>query len=190
VALSACQSQTSQDENEPTGTYPVSVKATFPGNQELAKRSKLEINVRNTGPKTIPNVAVSVHGFGIKDKQEGLADPRRPIFAINGSPKELAGFPESKDAAPKGGETNYVDTWGLGPLKSGRSASFRWSVTAVKASPYRLRYVVSAGLDGKAKAKDDDGGGIPTGVFVGRISDTAPDTRVAEDGSTVIKGTR
>jgi hypothetical protein len=190
LALGACQSQTRQDENEATGTYPVSVKATFPGSQKLAKRSKLEINVRNTGPKTIPNIAVTVNGFGEKSKQEGLADPRRPIFAINGSPKELAGFPESKDAAPKGGETNYVDTWALGPLKSGRSRSFRWSVTAVKAGPYRLRYVVSAGLDGKAKAEDDDGGGTPTGVFVGKISDTAPETRVSDDGSTVIEGTR
>jgi hypothetical protein len=190
LALSACQSQKRQDENEPAGTYPVSVEASFPGNQKLAKRSKLVVDVRNTGPKTIPNVAVTVNGFGIKEKQEGLADNRRPVFAINGVPKELAGFPESKDAAPQGGETNYVDTWALGPLKPGRSRSFRWSVTAVRAGPYRLRYVVSAGLDGKAKAEDDDGGGTPTGVFRGKISDAAPETRVADDGKTIVEGTR
>ena len=190
LALGACQSQKRQDENEPEGTYPVSVEASFPGKQKLAQRSKLVINVRNTGPRTIPNIAVTVNGFGVKEKQEGLADNRRPVFAINGVPKELAGFPESKDATPKGGETNYVDTWALGPLKSGRSRSFRWSVTAVRAGPYRLRYVVSAGLDGKAKAEDDDGGGTPTGSFRGTISDAAPETRVSDDGKTIVEGTR
>jgi len=190
LPLGACQSQKRQDENEPAGRYPVSVEASFPAKQKLAQQSKLEVNVRNTGPKTIPNVAVTVNGFGIKEKQEGLADNRRPVFAINGVPKELAGFPESKDAAPKGGETNYVDTWALGPLKRGRSRSFRWSVTAVRAGPYRLRYIVSAGLDGKAKAVDDDGGGAPTGAFRGTISDTAPETRVSDDGETIVEGTR
>ncbi len=190
LALGACGSQKRQDENEPRGNYPVSVKASFPGKQKLAKRSTLVIDVRNTGPKTIPNIAVTVRGFYRKQRQPGLADARRPVFAINGVPKELAGFPESKDAAPQGGETNYIDTWALGPLKSGRKKSFRWSVTAVRAGDYRLRYVVSAGLDGKAKAKDDDGGGLPTGVFVGTISDAAPETRVADDGKTVVEGTR
>ena len=190
LALGACQSKKRQDENEPTGTFPVSVEASFPGNQKLAKQSKLIVNVRNTGSKTVPNVAVTVNGFGRKEKQQGLADDRRPVFAINGVPKELGGFPESKDATPQGGETNYVDTWALGPLKPGRSRSFRWSVTAVRAGPYRIRYIVSAGLDGKAKAEDDDGGGTPTGVFRGVISDAAPETRVSDDGETVIEGTR
>ncbi len=166
------------------------VEASFPAKQKLAKRSQLIINVRNTGPQTIPNIAVTVRGFNIKERQEGLADNRRPVFAINGVPKELAGFPESKDASPKGGETNYVDTWALGPLRPGRSRSFRWSVTAVRAGPYRLRYIVAAGLDGKARAVDDDGGGIPTGAFRGVISDSAPDTRVSDDGETIVEGTR
>ena len=190
LALGACGSKPRQDENEPEGTFPVSVEASFPGKQKLAKRSKLIVNVRNTGSKKIPNVAVTVNGFGVKEKQEGLADNRRPVFAINGVPKELAGFPESKDAAPQGGETNYVDTWALGPLKPGRTRSFRWSVTAVKAGPYRVRYIVSAGLDGMAMAENDDGGGTPTGVFRGTISDAVPQTSVSDDGETVVEGTR
>ncbi len=189
-ALGACQSQKRQDENETAGNYPVSVKATFPTKQKLAKRSKLEINVRNTGPKTIPNVAVTVKGFGVKDRQEGLADARRPVFAINGAPKQLAGFAESTDAAPEGGETNYVDTWALGPLKPGRGRSFRWSVTAVRAGGYDVRYIVSAGLDGKARAEDDAGGGRPGGSFSGKISDDVPESHVADDGETVVEGPR
>lgn len=190
LALGACQSQKRQDENETAGTYPVSVKATFPTKQKLARRSKLEIDVRNTGPKTIPNIAVTVKGFDVKDKQEGLADARRPVFAINGAPKQLAGFPESEDAAPEGGETNYVDTWALGPLRPGQGRSFRWSVTAVRAGGYHVRYTVSAGLDGNAHAEDDEGGGRPSGSFSGRISDDAPDSHLADDGETVVEGTR
>ncbi len=168
----------------------MSVDASFPGKQKLAKRSTLKIDVRNTGPSTIPNITVTVRGFYFKQRQPGLADNRRPVFAINGVPKELAGFPESKEAAPQGGETNYVDTWALGPLKSGREKSFKWSVTAVRAGAYRLRYVVAAGLDGKAKAEDDDGGGVPTGVFAGTVADAVPQTRVSDDGKEVVEGTR
>ena len=146
--------------------------------------------MRNTGPKTIPNIAVTVNGFNIKERQEGLADNRRPVFAINGAPKELAGFPESKDAAPQGGETNYVDTWALGPLKSGREQVVPLERDRRSRRPLRLRYIVSAGLDGKAKAEDDDGGGVPRGVFAGRITDTAPETRVSDDGKTIVEGTR
>lgn len=188
--MAGCSSQKRQDENERAGTYPVEVEASFPRGQKLAKRSKLEINVRNTGTRTIPNVAVTVDGFNRKEQQEGLADPSRPVFALNGVPRQLGGFPEAKEAAPEGGETNYVNTWALGPLKPGRQKSFRWGVTAVVAGPYKLEYTVSAGLDGKAKAVDAEEGGRPTGSFAGRISDAAPKTRVADDGKTVVEGTR
>jgi hypothetical protein len=108
---------------------------------------------------------------------------------INGQPKEIGGFPESKDAAPEGCDTAYVNTWACGRLKPGDERSFEWSVTAVQGGPYKLKYTVAAGLDGKAKAVDSSGS-RPTGVFAGTISSEAPKTRVAEDGKTVIRGTR
>ena len=74
------------------------------------------------------------------------------MFVINGQPKDIGGFPESKDAAPEGGETAYVDTWALGKLRAGEERTFKWSVTAVRAGDYKLEYEVAAGLDGKAKA--------------------------------------
>lgn len=179
-----------QDANEPEGRFPVEVvSAEFDTAQKLAKRSELEIVVRNSGRKAVPNVAVTVNGFDVRLEGRGLADPERPVFVINGEPKEIGSFPESKEAAPEGGETAYVDTWALGRLRPGQRKAFRWSVTAVRAGPYKLQYEVAAGLDGKARAVTA-AGGTPRGVFRGAVSDAAPETRVADDGRTIISGTR
>jgi hypothetical protein len=180
-----------QDANEPRGTYDVEVlEARFPERQKLAKQSDLVIRVRNADSKTIPQIAVTVNGFDRRQKNEGLADPERPVFVINGVPKSIGDLPESKQAAPQGCDTAYVDTWACGRLKPGEERSFRWTVSAVQAGPFRIKYTVAAGLDGKARAVDASSGGRPTGFFVGTISDKPPRTRVGNDGKTVIRGTR
>jgi len=189
LGLAACGGER-QDENEPEGKFQVDiVDASFPTKQKLAKRSDLSITVRNTGTKTVPNVAVTIDGFDTQLENPDLADPSRPVFVINGQPKEIGDFAESKDLAPEGGETAYVGTWALGPLKAGAEKTFDWSVTAVRAGPYKISYKVAAGLDGKAKAVDGQGV-TPAGTFIGSVDDTPPDTRVAEDGVTVIEGQR
>lgn len=192
VALASCGGGERQDANEPEGKFEVSVvKANFPEQQKLAKRSTLEIVVRNEEAKrTVPNVAVTIDGFDERRKDPDLADPSRPVFVINGVPKEIGGFPESKDAAPEGGETAYVGTWALGPLKPGKQKTFRWNVTAVRAGPYKLTYEVAAGLDGKAKAVSAIGNNTPSGTFAGKIDSTAPDVRVGDDGRSIVPGTR
>ena len=178
-----------QDENEPEGNFPLEVvDASFPGEQKLAKRSELRITVRNAGSETVPNIAVTVQGFSERRDNPDLADPERPIFVINGVPTEIGGLPEAKEAAPAGCDTAYVNTWACGPLKAGREKTFRWSVTAVQAGGYKVSYRVAAGLDGKAKAIPSSG--QLAGTFSGEVSDEAPDTRVADDGKTVIRGTR
>jgi hypothetical protein len=188
--LAACGSQPRQDENEPKGNYKVEVtRASFPEQQKLAKRSELVIVVRNSGNKTIPDLAVTVNGFDKRVDNPELSDPNRPIFVVNGRPQSIGGFPEAKDAAPAGGETALVNTWALGKVRPGRAKKFRWSVTAVKAGPFHIRYKVAAGLNGKAKAVGPDGA-EPKGAFNGTVSDVAPQSRVAEDGHTVINGTR
>ena len=191
MTLGACGGGERQDENEPEGNFKVEVvKAEFPPKQKLAKRSELVITVKNAeSSKAIPNIAVTVRGFDVKLDNDTLADPKRPVFVINGQPRDIGTFPESKEAGPEGGETAYVDTWALGPLKAGDEKTFRWSVTAVRPGPYRLRYRVAAGLDGKAKAVDV-GGGVPAGLFAGTVDDKAPDTRIADDGKTVVEGLR
>ena len=191
LALGGCGGGERQDENEPEGRFKVEVvKAEFPSKQKLAKRSDLVITVKNAETeRTIPNIAVTVRGFDVKLDNEQLADPKRPQFVINGVPKDIGTFPESKEAAPEGGETAYVDTWALGPLKAGEEKTFKWSVTAVRPGPYKLRYRVAAGLDGKAKAVAL-GNQAPSGLFIGTVKDDAPDTRVADDGKTVVEGLR
>jgi hypothetical protein len=161
-----------QDANEPSGKYKVQVvEAKFPDHQALAKRSVMTITVKNIDTKTIPNVAVTVKSFDQMKKDPTLADPRRPQFIVN--------------SGPGGGDTAYVGTSALGPLRPGETKTFKWDVTAVVAGKYSLKYAVAAGLNGKAKAVLA-GGGTPTGEFNGTISGKAPKAKVADDGKTVV----
>jgi hypothetical protein len=188
--LAACGSQPRQDESEPKGNFKVEVtRASFPSQQKLAKRSDLVIVVRNSGNKEIPNLAVTLNGFDKRVDNPDLADPNRPLFVVNGRPQSIGGFPEAKDAAPSGGETALVNTWALGKVKAGDEKTFKWTVTAVKAGSFHISYKVAAGLQGKAKAVGPDGA-QPTGAFSGSVSDTPPQSRVADDGHTVVNGTR
>jgi len=191
LAVAGCGSGERQDENEPEGNFPVEVvSAQFPEDQKLAKSSELVVTVRNAGDKTIPNIAMTVNGFDERKDNPDLADANRPVFALNGVQIEIAGFPEAKDASPRGCDTAYVNTWACGPLKPNQQKAFRWSVTAVKAGEFTINWRVAAGLDGKAKAVAAGGGPAPRGSFTGTISDAAPDVRVADDGKTIVSGTR
>ena len=191
IAVAGCGGGERQDENEPEGNYPVEVvRATFPEQQKLAKSSDLVVTLRNAGRATIPNIAVTVNGLDERKKDPDLADPSRPVFALNGVHVEIAGFPEAKDASPRGCDTAYVNTWACGPLRPNQQKTFRWSVTAVRAGDFDINWRVAAGLDGKAKAVAPDGGPTPRGQFSGTISDEAPDVRVADDGKTIVNGTR
>jgi hypothetical protein len=190
-AIAGCGGGERQDENEREGNFPVEVVgATFPVKQKLAKSSDLVVTVRNAGRKTIPNIAMTVNGFDRRKKDPDLADPTRPVFALNGVQVEIAGFPEAKDASPRGCDTAYVNTWACGPLKPNEQKTFRWSVTAVQAGDFSVNWRVAAGLDGKAKAVAPGGGPAPRGSFSGTISDAAPKVRVADDGKTIVNGTR
>jgi hypothetical protein len=148
------------------------------------------VTVRNAGKEEIPNIAMTVNGFDQRKTDPDLADPNRPFFALNGVQVEIAGFPEAKDAAPRGCDTAYVNTWACGPLGPNEQKTFRWSVTAVQAGDYKVAWRVAAGLDGKAKAVAMGGGPAPRGTFSGTVSDKAPDVRVADDGKTIVSGTR
>src|SRR4051794_9554824 len=161
-----------QDANEPSGDYKVQVvEAKFPQRQALAKRSTMMITVKNVDSKTIPNIAVTVKSFDQTKNDPTLADPRRPQFIVN--------------TGPHGGDTAYVGTSALGPLKPGETKTFKWDVTAVVAGPYSLKYAVAAGLNGRARAVPA-GGGARRGEFRGRISPRAPQAKVADDGHTVV----
>jgi hypothetical protein len=190
LAVAGCGDER-QDADEPEGEFAVEVlRATFPERQKLAQRSDLVITVRNASDRTIPNIALTVDGFNYRKDDPDLADRERPQFAVNGDPVEIGGFPDSKNATPRGCDSAYVNTWACGPLRPDAERTFRWSVTAVRAGPFRIDWRVAAGLYGKARAVGVDGGGAPRGSFAGSVSSKPPQTRIAEDGKTVVSGSR
>ncbi|MBA3301715.1 MAG: hypothetical protein H0T15_07570 [Thermoleophilaceae bacterium] len=162
-----------QDAAEPAGDFDVEVTtAEFPKQQKLAKNSSLLIRVKNTGDKALPNPALTVTGLDFRKDDPTLADPNRPVFVVN--------------SIPTGSDTAFVGTYAFGKrLAPGKSATFRFRVTAVRPGPYRLTYKIAAGLNGKAKAIDEFGK-RPSGTFLGSVSDAAPDSRIGPDGETVI----
>jgi hypothetical protein len=173
LVVGGCGGGEKQDANEPSGTFDVDVVSdSFPLSQHVSRQSKLRIEVRNAGQKAIPNVAVTVKGFGARINQQGLADPTRPVWIV--------------DRGPRGGDTAYVGTWSLGSLPPGRTRTFEWSVTPVKAGQFDLKYEVAAGLDGKAKARSQNGE-RPGGSFTVKVSGKPADARVDPETGAVVR---
>jgi len=182
LALAGCGGGTRQDAKEASGTFTVDVpQASFPASQRLAGQTQLKITVANPGRRTIPDVAVTIAGaqgaapaqaFGAADPQSGLADPSRPVWIV--------------DSGPRGGETAYVSTWALGPLKTNAQKTFTWNVTPIRAGKWTVTYRVAAGLNGKAKARLA-GGGDAQGSFTINVSGAPAGARVLPDGRVVSK---
>ena len=63
-------------------------------------------------------------------------------------------------------------------------------MTPVVAGPFRITYRVGAGLDGNAQAVTAARGEAPEGIFRGIVSDAAPQSRIGEDGKTIVSGSR
>jgi hypothetical protein len=158
--VSGCGGGKRQDADEPSGMYKVDVvQATFAKKQRLSDDAVMRIVVRNADTKTIPNIAVTVSndddakggaGFTTRSDDTTLADPTRQLWIV--------------DRGPRGGDTAYVSTWALGPLRSGQTRTFEWHVTPVVAGTHTLRWHVAAGLNGKAIARTRDGRD-PAGLF-------------------------
>jgi hypothetical protein len=195
LALAGCGGQARQDANEPTGNFTVDVPvATFPSSQRLAEHTHLVIAVRNTGTKTIPNVAVTIlnpkqgvaaQAFGdLLAETPGLASRSRPIWIVDRAPGPCGYGCTSGGAG--GAVTAYTNTWALGSVKPGKTATFDWGVTAVKAGTHVIEYRVAAGLNGKARAVLA-GGGQPKGTFTVKVSSAPQRSFVNDKGQIVTK---
>jgi len=196
VGLTACGG-TRQDVSEPKGNFSVAVsKAIFPASQRLAEHTHLVIAVQNTGSKTIPNVAVTITNPAAGDAAQsfseflsqsetnslGLASRSRPVWIVD-QPPGLCGY-SCKSGGPGGAVTAYTDTWALGALKPGATATFDWAVTAVQPGSWVVQYEVAAGLNGKAKAVLADGS-APMGRFNVTISTKPAQAYVNNSGQIV-----
>jgi hypothetical protein len=195
LAVSGCGGGEKQDAKEPSGSFPVKlVRASFPQRQSLAKNSTLEIVVQNAGQKMIPNISVTVKcgtriggSFSTATQDTNVADPLRPQFVVNKLPTATERVNPPLDPAPLERSSAYADTYPLGPLGAGRTATFMWDVTAVRSGPYHLCWRVNAGLYGKAKAIAASGGPPISGEFKGTVSSKAPKATIGPDGRSIIE---
>ncbi len=200
LVLAACGQGTPQNAAEPHGKFQVAVNtATFPTAQKIAQKSDLVIEVRNSGSKTIPDLAVtlcnvtcaypgangngtSVQAFAQSDNQPYLANSSRPIWIVDRGPGPC-GY-----SCHNGGRgayvTAYANTWAAGRLKPGKSVRFDWVVTAVTPGHHVVAWQVAAGLNGRAKAILS-GGAKPHGTFTVDINSAPQQSYVNNNGQIV-----
>jgi hypothetical protein len=200
AGVSGCGGGARQDVNEATGKFPVTVTtARFPASQRLAQHTHMVIAVRNAGNKTIPDVAVTVcnvscdapaqpgsgtgtAAFSENINQPGLANPSRPVWIVDRPPGPCQFSCHS--GGPGGAVTAYSNTWALGRLAPGATATFDWGVTAIKPGRHVIQYSVAAGLNGKARAVLA-GGGRPSGVFKVTVASKPQQSYVSNSGQIV-----
>jgi hypothetical protein len=195
LVASGCGGGEKQDTKEPNASFPVKVvRASFPQRQSLAKNSTFEIVVQNAGQKTIPMISVTVKcgteiggSFSTATQDTNVADPLRPQFVVNKLPTATERVNPPLDPAPLERSSAYADTYPLGPLGAGRTATFMWDVTAVRPGPYHLCWRVNAGLYGKAKAVAASGGAPVSGEFRGNVARKAPKATIGPDGRSIIE---
>jgi hypothetical protein len=200
TGLGACGGGSRQDVHEPSGSFTVQVPtATFPTHQQLAERTRLVIDVRNTSARTLPNVAVticnttctypaplgqgtSVQPFAYYLPMPGLVSHSRPVWIVDRPPGAC------NYSCQNGGRgtdfTVDANTWAAGQLKPGATARFAWDVTAVVPGRYTVAWQVSAGIYGKAKAVLADGT-IPRGAFTVNIAHAPAQSFVNDQGAIV-----
>ena len=196
--LGACGGGARQDASEPRGSFPVEVSAaSFPASQRLSQHTRMVISVRNAGTRTIPDIAVSIldpkggtaaEAFAQDlsgSSAASLAGRSRPVWIIDRPPGRC--LYSCRQGGAGSAVTAYSNTWALGRLAPGRTATFTWGVTAVQSGRYALRYEVAAGLNGRARAVDSSGR-PPAGTF--RVTVRQAPQQAYVDNSGRVLGTR
>jgi hypothetical protein len=174
LPLAGCGGGARQGADETAGTYRLSiVRASLPARQRVGQPARLVIEVRNDSRATVPDLAVSVDSFGERSERAGLADAQRPVWVV--------------DRPPEGSTTAYTNTWALGPLVKGATKRFVWRLTPVRTGTHRVRFRVSAGLTGRAKAVLA-GNRSPERELTARISSQPADSRVDPETGAVVRG--
>jgi hypothetical protein len=179
-----------QDAGEPRANFSVAiVKASFPTQQAISSQTKLKLEVRNTGTRTIPNLAVTIHSFGYRSDYPNLAAKERPVWIVDQGPGATANPPVKSVPfnSPGSDVTATSHTWTAGTVPAGQTRSFIWKVTPVKSGPHMLTYTLAAGLGGKAQAQLSTGQ-TPTGHFSVKIASVPPVTHVDPSTGRVVPG--
>jgi hypothetical protein len=190
LIVAGCGGGAAQDAHEASGSFQLQVvHASFPAKQSVAHETALQLQVRNSGSHTVPNVAVTVDSFNYTSDYQELAADKRPIWAIEQGPGAVASPPVQSEevSTPGGAETAYVNTWALGALAPGRTETFTWRVMPVKPGTHTVTYSVAAGLAGKAKAVLASGGKVQ-GHFTVAIAPAPPATHVDPNTGRIVPG--
>jgi hypothetical protein len=204
-AIASCGGGERQDVDEPSGDFQVQVaRAEFPERQRLVHASDLQLEIRNAGDQTIPNLAVTIYtgdskagatatgsgqgSFNIREDQPGLSNPNRPVWILeNQYPKVLTPGAGKQGGVPSAGAAAaQTDTFQFGAVAAGEGKDIVWKVTPVRVGSYTVHYEVAAGLQGKAKAVTANGGPVK-GDFPVTISGKPPKTCVNDAGKVTEK---
>lgn len=207
AGLAACGGGERQDATGPSGNFPVEVaKAKFANHQKLAATNYLQLEIRNAGDQTIPDLTVTINtvaegqpnlkspaystgsgqgSFYIRVDEPHLAFPFRPVWILEEDyPKIIKPGQPLKQLAKtptSGAASAATDTFQFGAVKPDESKEIAWRVTPVRTGTYTVRYEVSASITGKARAVTPDGGPV-RGEFVATISGKPPQTCVTGGG--------
>lgn len=205
AAVSACGSASTQPQAKSAASgkptrYPVAIDtASFPTSQSVAQGADLVIAVRNTGQRTIPNVAVTIcnvtcrssappgegssaPAFGDNSTQPNESNPGRPLWIVD-RPPGACGF-----SCINGGRgsavTAYANTWSMGRLRPGHTARFQWKVTPIAPGRHTVAWAVAASFSGRGRAVES-GGGAPSGSFTVDVGNRPAQTYVNNGGQIV-----
>jgi hypothetical protein len=191
LVATGCGGGSRQDAGEHARTYQLRLSAvSFQRKQSVAEPAKLRISVRNADSRTVPNVAVTIDAFSYVEKYPELAANKRPIWVIERGPGTIPVRPVQSQAVspPGGGQTAYVNTWALGPLASGATRTYEWTVVPVKAGTHEVHYELAAGLAGRAKAAPPHGGQPLDGALTATIAPAPPSRHVDPATGRVVAG--
>jgi hypothetical protein len=148
--------------------------ASFAAKQSLAAKERFVIAVRNAGNRTLPNVAVTICNTTCSYKARrgqgttvqafsyaiansaNLANASRPIWIVQQAPGPC-GY-SCRNLGAGAAVTAYSNTWALGRLAPGHTATFVWTVTPVKAGHFVVAWEVAAALSGHNRAVLASGG--------------------------------
>ncbi len=186
---SGCGGGARQDAHEAKSSYRLDVvHASFPAIQSIARRTALTLAVHNSGLRTAPNVAVTIDSFEYTENFPELASDKRPIWVVEAGPGDIGHAAQTATVSPAGGgQTATSNVWALGPLAPGATRVFRWLLAPVKAGRRTVKYTVSAGLGGNARAVNASGGPVQ-GVFGVYVTASPPPTQVNPNTGEVAPG--
>jgi hypothetical protein len=176
------------------------IRATNTGTKAIPDVAVTICNVSCSYSQTALNngQGVSVQAFGYKLNMAGLASSSRPAWIVDQAPDpKTAPCPATVNedqyngpdfstcsGGPGGAVTAYSNTWALGRLAPGQTATFNWHVTAVQSGTHIVTWQIAAGLNGKAKAVDSSGA-QPTGSFTVNVSQAPQQAYVNNNGQVV-----